>query len=167
MNGYVVTTLRAVIAVALIGSVGVQALFVSLLWSDDDARLAIRVPFVVLVCLGILALQVIGVCVWRLLTMVRQGTVFSFGAFRYVDWVIGSIAAGSVVVFGLAVLAAYSNRTTPGDEVAPGVVGMICGISLVIAGVALVVYVMKTLLRQAVALDDEAKQLQAELDEVI
>ncbi len=168
MRAYVVTALRVVIALALAGSLAVQGLMVSLIWIDmEDARMDIRVPFATLVVLGVLALQVIGVCVWRLLTMVRRGTVFSFGAFRYVDLIIGAIAAGSGVVFGFAVLAAYSNRTTPGDEIAPGLVGLICGISLVIAGVALVVYVMRTLLTQAVALDDATKQLQAELSEVI
>lgn len=152
---------------AIAGSLVVQGLMVPLIWIDmGDARMDIRVPLAVLVVLGVLALQVIGVCIWRLLTMVRRGTFFSFGAFRYVDLVIGAIAAGSGVVLGFAVLAAYRNRTSPGDEVAPGLVGPICGMSLVIA-VALVVYVMRNLLTQAVALDDATKQLQAELGEVI
>lgn len=168
MTTHVVTALRVVIAVALAGSLAVQGLMVPLLWIDlEDARMDIRVPFAMLVVLGVLALQVIGVCIWRLLTMVRRGTVFSFAAFRYVDLVIGAIAAGSAVIFGFAVLAAYSNRTTPGDEIAPGLVGFICGISLVVAGVALVVYVMRHLLTQAVALDDTTKRLQAELSAVI
>lgn len=168
MNTYVIAALRVVIALAIAGSLVVQGLMVPLIWIDmEDARMDIRVPLAVLVVLGVLALQVIGVCIWRLLTMVRRGTVFSFGAFRYVDLVIGAIAAGSGVVLGFAILAAYSNRTSPGDEVAPGLVGLICGISLVIAGVALVVYVMRSLLAQAVALDDATKQLQAELGEVI
>ena len=80
---------------------------------------------------------------------------------------IAAIGAGAVVVLGLAVLAAYANRTTPGDEIAPGAVGIVCGLALVAGGVALVVYVMRTLLAQAVALDDETKRLQAELDGVI
>ena len=168
MNIYVVTALRVVIAIALAGSLVVQGLVVTLAWNDlDDARTDIRVPLVGLVLVGVLALQVIGVCTWRLLTMVRRGTVFSFGAFRYVDLVIGAIATGAGVLFGFAVLAAYTNRTTPGDEIAPGLVGLVCGLSLVVAGVALLVLVMRTLLAQAVALDDEAKQLQAELSEVI
>ncbi len=47
-----------------------------------------------------------------------------------------------------------------------GLVGPVL-LALVVAGVALLVYVMRTLLAQAVALDDETKQLQAELSEVI
>jgi hypothetical protein len=112
-------------------------------------------------------MQVTAGCIWRLLTMVRRGTVFSHDAFRYVDIVIGAIAAASVLTFALACVAAISNRTTPGDAVAPGVVGLICGVSLVVAGVALVVYVLRMLLAQAVALDSAAKHLQSELDEVI
>jgi len=112
-------------------------------------------------------MQVTGVCIWRLLTMVRRGSVFSHAAFRYVDIVVGAIATASVLTFGIAVVGAYSNRTNPGDEVAPGAVAMICGAALVVAGVALLVLVLRTLLAQAVALDSTAKHLQSELDEVI
>lgn len=168
MSIYAVTALRVVIAVALVGSLAVQVLMVPLVWVDmEDARLDIRIPFAVLVVVGVACLQVVGVCTWRLLTMVRQGTVFSFAAFRFVDLMIGAIAVAAAVVLGFAVLASYSNRTSPGDEVAPGLVGLVCGLALVVGGVALLVYVMRSLLAQAVALDDEAKALQAELRGVI
>lgn len=168
MGNLAVLALRIVIALALLGSVVVQAVLVPLTWIDmDDADASVRVPFVVILVLGVLTLQVTGVCIWRLLTMVRRGTVFSHAAFRYVDVVIGAIASAAVLVFAVACVAAYSNRTNPGDEVAPGLVGLICGIALVIGGVALIVVVMRALLAQAVALDTEKKSLQSELDEVI
>ena len=97
-----------------------------------------------LLILEVVALQVVAVCIWQLLTLVRRGTVFSDAAFRYVDVVIGAITAGSVVTAVIAVM------LVPG-ETAPGVVGLICGASLVIAGVALVVYVLRMLLKQAVS----------------
>ncbi len=168
MSSWAVRALRVVIAVALVGSLVVQLVLVPLLWLDlDDAPEAVRVPLVVIGVLGVGTLQVTGVCIWRLLTMVGRGTVFSPAAFRYVDIVIGAIATGAVLLFGVAVVARFSNRSTPGDEVPPGVVALICGLALVIAGVALVVYVLRMLLVQAVALDSEAKHLQSELDEVI
>lgn len=105
-------------------------------------------------------MQVTLVCVWRLLTMVRRGTVFSHGAFLYVDIIFGAVAAASVLVFALAVMLA------PGDA-APGIVLLISGASLLIAGVALIILVLRTLLAQAVARDAEANQLRAELGEVI
>jgi hypothetical protein len=157
-----VFALRAVLVVAFAGSLVVQGLMVPLLWIDlDEAPAAVRVPLVVIVVLGIVTLQVTAVCIWRLLTMVRRGTVFSHAAFRYVDIVIGAIAAASVLTFAMAVTLA------PGEAVAPGIVGLICGLSLVVAGVALVVYVLRMLLAQAVATSTEAQQLRAELDEVI
>ena len=168
MSKLTILALRVVIVIALLGSLLVQGVLTPLIWMDmDAARPEVRIPFVAIVVLGVGSLQVIAVCIWRLLTMVRRGTVFSHAAFRYVDVVIGAIATASVLVFAVAVVAAYSNRTTPGDEVAPGLVGLICGLSLVVAGVALVVLVLRALLAQAVALDSETKHLQAELSEVI
>lgn len=156
MSRLTVLALRGVIVLALAGSLVVQALVVPLLWLDlDGARPSVRVPLVAIAVLGVLTLQVTGVCIWRLLTMVRRGTVFSHAAFRYVDLVIGAIAAAAVLVFAIAVVAAYSNRTTPGDEVAPGLVGLVCGLALVVGGVALVVLVLRALLAQAVALRTE------------
>ena len=76
------------------------------------------------------------------------------------DVIIGSIVAGSVLTFALAVMLA------PGDA-PPGIVGLICGASLVIAGVALIVFVLRVLLAQAVAREAEALHLRSELDEVI
>ncbi|MFZ2528822.1 MAG: DUF2975 domain-containing protein [Rhodococcus sp. (in: high G+C Gram-positive bacteria)] len=162
MGNLAVLPLRAVIAIALAGSLFVQAVMVPLLWVDlDDAPAAVRIPVIVIVLLGIVTLQVVGVCVWKLLTMVRRGTVFSSAAFRYVDIAIGAIATASVLTFGLAVVLA------PGEAVPPGMVGLVCGESLVVAGVALLVFVLRMLLAQAVTVSAEARHLQSELDEVI
>jgi hypothetical protein len=170
MGNLALHALRVVLAVCLAGTVFVQAVMVPLLAVDlqaDEGMVlgglripALAVVFLCLVLLGVVTIQITLICVWRLLTMVRRGTVFSHGAFRYVDVVIGAIAAASVLTFGVAVTLA------PG-EVAPGIVLLICGAALMIAGVALIVLVMRMLLAQAVARDAEAKHLQAELDEVI
>ncbi len=163
MGKLTILALRIVLALVLAGSLFVQVWMVPLLSIDLEeagAPTELRIPFLAIVVLGILTVQVSAVCVWRLLTMVRRGTVFSHAAFRYVDIIFGAVAAASVLVFGLAVLLA------PGD-VAPGIVGLICGASLMIAGVALLVLVLRTLLAQAVAVDAEAQHLRTELGEVI
>lgn len=168
MSAWVIRTLRVVIGVALIGSVIVQGAIVALLWWDTDEELTgIGVALAVIGVLGVATLQVIAVCVWRLLTMVGRGTVFSHAAFRFVDLIIGAIGAAAALTLSVAVVARFANHAVPGDEVAPGLVGLICGFALVIAGVALLVYVMRTLLAQAVALDSEARHLKSELNEVI
>jgi hypothetical protein len=157
--------LRVVLALLLAGSSFVQLVMVPLLAIDlddlDPEYAYLRAPLLVIVVLGIVAIQVILVCVWRLLTMVRRGTVFSHAAFRYVDVVIGALGAASLVVFGLGVLLA------PGEAVAPGIVLLIGGLGVLVAAVALIVLVLRMLLTQAVALNTETRVLQAELDEVI
>lgn len=169
MGIWAVRTLRVVIAIALAGSLVVQLVMVASLWmsTGDTGRDGVMVSLVVIGVLAVGTLQVIAVCIWRLLTMVGCGTVFSRKSFRYVDAVIGAIATAAVLVIGVAVVARFANHATPGDEVAPGMVGLICGLALVVGGVALVVYVLRMLLAQAVALDSEARHLQSELDEVI
>lgn len=168
MSVWVVRVLRFVIAVSVVGSVVVQAGMIALLWVDtDEAPTGLDVLLVIIGVLGVATLQVVAVCIWRLLTMARRGTVFSHAAFRYVDRVIAALSAGAVLVLGVAVVARFANHATEGDEVAPGLVGLICGFALVTAGVALIVYVMRSLLAQAVALQSTAAQLQSELDEVI
>lgn len=164
--GIVATTaLRVVLVLALAGSVFVQAVMVPLVAVDlgeagGDVA-AVRVPVVAILLLGIVTLQVSAVCIWRLLTMVRRGTVFSHAAFRYVDVVVGALAAASLLTFALGVVLA------PGEAVPPGMVLLLGGLGIVVAGGALLVLMLRMLLAQAVALDATTHRLRAELDEVI
>ncbi|TMR95244.1 DUF2975 domain-containing protein [Nonomuraea basaltis] len=165
MGKLTVLTLRAMLVALLAGSVFVQTAMVPLLAIDLEALNAdlahLRTPFLVITVLGVVTVQVVLVCVWRLATMVRRGTVFSHAAFRYVDVVIGAIVAAAFLMFALGVILA------PGDPVPPGMVLLIGGAGVAILGVALIVLVLRMLLAQAVARDVEAAQMQAELDEVI
>lgn len=162
MRNLTVLALRVVIALALAGTLFVQGFMTPLLWQDlDEAPPGVRVPFVVIFVLGIVTLQVCAVCVWRLLTMVRREEVFTPKAFRWVDVIVGAIAAAAVLAFALAVVLA------PGEAVAPGIVLLICGAALVLGGIALVVLLLRMLLAQAVDRDREARRLRDELDEVI
>jgi hypothetical protein len=160
-----VLALRAVLVALLAGSVFVQTVMVWLLAKDleelDPDYAYLRVPLLAIIVLGILTAQVVLVCVWRLVTMVRRGTVFSHAAFRFVDVVIGAFVVAALLVFALGCLLA------PGEAVAPGLVLLIGGAGVAVLAMALVVVVLRMLLAQAVARDVEAAQLQAELREVI
>jgi hypothetical protein len=165
MGRLTVPALRVVLVLLLAGSVVVQTVMVALLardLEDLDTDLAyLRTPILVITVLGVVTIEVVLLCVWRLLTMVQRGTVFSHAAFRYVHIVIGAIVAAAALLLALAVVLA------PGEAVAPGVVLLLCGAVLAVLGVALVVLVLRMLLAQAVAREVEAAQMQAELDEVI
>ncbi|MFD0040103.1 DUF2975 domain-containing protein [Streptomyces anulatus] len=163
MGKLTVRALRAVLVVVLAGSVFVQALMVWVLVSGsdpEDGSLPLT-PLRVITILGIGTAQVALVCVWRLVTMVRRGTVFSHAAFRYVDVIIGAIVAAALVWFAVTALNA------PGQRDDPGVTLIMGGIGVAVLGVALLVLVLRTLLAQAVARDVEAAEMRAELDEVI
>ncbi|MFG3202411.1 DUF2975 domain-containing protein [Streptomyces sp. NPDC048192] len=158
-----VAALRAVLVVVLAGTVFVQA---GMVWAlaggndPEDGSLPLT-PLRVVTILGMVSVQVAVVCVWRLVAMVRRGTVFSHAAFRYVNGVIGAIVAAALAWFTVTALNAPGQRDDPGVTVIMG------GIGLAILGVALIVLVLRMLLAQAVARDVEAARMQAELDEVI
>ena len=161
MGKLTVHVLRAVLAVLLTGTVFVQAMMVlALAIKPDDGSLPLT-PLRVITILGMVSVQVALVCVWRLVTMVRRGTVFSHAAFRYVDVVIGAIVAAALVWFAVTAINA------PGQRADPGVTLIMGGVGVAILGVALIVLVLRMLLAQAVARDGEAAQLRAELDDVI
>lgn len=163
MGKLTVLALRAVLVALLAGSLFVQTVMAVLLAVDvEDSALSGRlVPILTIVVLGVVAAQVVLVCVWRLVTMVRRGTVFSPAAFRHVHLMIGAFVSASLLVFALGVVLA------PGEAVAPGIVLLLCGAALAVFGVALVVLVLRMLLAQAVARDVEASRMRAELAEVI
>ena len=163
MGKLTVRALRTVLAVVLTGTVLIQVLMVWTLISGndpEDGSLPL-IPLRLIVILGVVSAQVAVVCVWRLVTMVRRGTVFSHAAFRYVDVIIGAIVAAALVWFAVTALNA------PGQRDDPGVTLIMGGIGVAILGAALIVLVLRMLLAQAVARDVEAAHMQAELDEVI
>ncbi|MFC8507584.1 DUF2975 domain-containing protein [Streptomyces sp. NPDC057411] len=161
MGRLTVQALRTVLVVGLVGTLFVQVLMVWALFADPEDGTLPLTPIRVVVILGAGAVQVVQVCVWRLVAMVRRGTVFSHAAFRYVDGVVGAFVALGVLWFTLAVLMAWGQEMEPPGKLFLGAVGV------AILGVALIVRVLRMLLAQAVARDIEAARMQAELDEVI
>ncbi len=161
MGKLTVGALRAVLAVVLTGTVLVQAMMVwALIDKPGDGSLPLT-PLRLVTILGMVSVQAAGVSVWRLVAMVRRGTVFSHAAFRYVNVVIGAIVVAALVWFSVTAINA------PGQRDDPGVTVIMAGIGVAILGVALIVLVMRMLLAQAVARDVEATRMRAELDEVI
>ena len=163
MGKLTVQALRAVLAAVLTGTALIQVLMVWTLISGNDPEDGSRplTSLRLITILGLVTVQVVLICVWRLMTMVRRGTVFSDAAFRYVDIVIGAIVAAALVWFAVTAINAPDQRADPGVTLIMG------GIGVAILGVALIVLVLRMLLAQAVARDVEAAQIQAELDEVV
>lgn len=142
-----VAALRLVLSVVLVGTAAIQ---VAMLWTliagnDPEAGSAALTAMRVSTVLGMAAVQTVSVSVWRLVTMVRRGTLFSAGAFRYVDITTGAIVAAALLWFVVTAVNA------PGQRDDPGVTIIMAGIGVAILGVALIVRILRTLLAQAVA----------------
>src|ERR1051326_1047029 len=126
MGKLTVRALRAVLAVVLTGTVFVQAGMVWALVSGSDPEdgslplTALRV----ITILGMVTVQVALVCVWRLVAMVRRGTVFSHAAFRYVDVVIGAIVAAALLWFAVTIITAPGQRDDRGVTLIMGGIGV-------------------------------------------
>ena len=165
MNQVIVVAVRAVLAASFAGAVGLQALLTwaivkTLTYGDAVHPVEVAVLAAAVLCLGLL--EVVLVSVWRLLTMARRGTVFTAPAFRWVDAVIGAAALASAALVAVGVLLAPE----PDSVAPPGAVLLLGGAALLAAGLALVVYVMRALLAQAIAREQEARELRAELEDV-
>ncbi|WP_328904098.1 DUF2975 domain-containing protein [Streptomyces sp. NBC_00441] len=156
MGRLTVGALRAMLVVVCAGTLFVQAGMAWALISGNDPEDGSMplTPLRVLTILGMVSVQVVAVCVWRLVAMARRGTVFSHAAFRYVDGVIGAITSAALVWFVVTAVNA------PGQRDDPGVTVIMAGVGVGILGVALIVLVLRALLAQAA-------RMRAELNEVI
>jgi len=113
----------------------------------------LEAPGVVLVGALLACAQVVLVCVWRLLTLVSRDSVFDAHSFRWVDAIIAAVgAAGVIVVVGMAVI----GEAQAGSPFL-ALTGTIALITIV--GLALVILVMRKLLRQATVLRQDMAEV--------
>jgi len=98
--------------------------------------------------LGLLCVQVVIVCTWRLLTLVRHDRIFSASSLPWVDAILWAVAAGWVLLLG-AVVPVFVFADL--DD-APGLAALHLLLRLVGAALGLLMVVMRALLRQATML---------------
>jgi hypothetical protein len=116
----------------------------------EDADL--RWPLTVYAGVLILCVQVVVVCTWRLLSMVRQDAIFTVDALRWVDIIIVSLATAWTLAAAGSLWAVW-GADDPGGPL------LLFVILLVGAAFGLVVVVMRELLRQATTLRSELAEV--------
>lgn len=104
-----------------------------------------RWPLTAWAVLELLCVQVVIVCTWRLLTMVRQDRIFTENALRWVDGIVAAIGLGWLL---LAVIWVFVGLHA--DD--PGAPMVLTVFVLVGAVLGLLMLVMRELLRQATTL---------------
>ena len=112
-------------------------------WAREDPDFEpLKWPMLLTSVAVVLCVQVVIVCTWRLLTMVKDDRIFSDESFRWVDVIVGAIVVAEVAMASLLVYL-YFTWDDPGMGVLL-MLGMLGG-----AVVGLLLVVMRALLRQA------------------
>lgn len=114
----------------------------------------LRVPGIVIGVVFALCAQVLLVCVWRLLSLVRAGAIFSERAFVWVDVALGAVAVATLLVVGSLIILQIAGASPPS-------ISLLCLMGIVVgAGLSLLIVVLRGLLRKA-------SQLEHDLSEVV
>lgn len=111
--------------------------------SPDEAYL--RWPLTAVTVFWVLCIQVVIVCTWKLLSMVKNDRIFSDASLAWVDAIVWAIAAAWLVLLGVFLYVGF-NADDPGMPVL---------LFLMVVGIAvlgLLMLVMRALLRQATTL---------------
>ena len=112
---------------------------------EDPEHAYLRWPATAVTVFWLLCVQVVIVCTWQLLTLVKNDRIFTDAALVWVNGIVGAIAAAWVVL-GAVFLYVGFNATDPALPLL---------LSLMVVGVtvlALLMVVMRVLLRQATTL---------------
>lgn len=114
--------------------------------ADQDPDLAyLRWPALVFGIVELLCVQVVIVCTWKLLGMVRSGRIFSEAAFAWVNTIVWTMITAWVLLFGMFV---FVTVLVAG----PGLPVLLFGMVLAGGVLVLLMLVMRALLRQATTL---------------
>jgi hypothetical protein len=108
----------------------------------------LRWPLTVFSILEVVCVQVVIVCIWRLLTLVKADRIFSEKAFGWVNVILVAMVAGWVLLLGMTIY--LSLRA---DD--PGLPILLIGLVLAGGVVLLLMVVMRALLRQATTLQTD------------
>lgn len=152
MTPRILWVLRIIFGIGFLGALAVQVLMITQLVIDtlEHGTLS-RTPLVILVLLFVVGfglVQFIIICLFRLLAMVERDEIFNRRAITWVDRITVAIALAAVLVLPFGYILAELDD-------APGVVIVAMVVSLLVLGVALLVYVTRTLLARAIGFSTE------------
>ena len=114
--------------------------------ADEEPDLAyLRWPALAFSIVELVCVQVVIVCTWKLLGMVKDDRIFSEAAFSWVNTIVWTMVAAWVLLFGAFVSVAFIVE-------GPGLPVLLFGVVLAGGVLVLLMFVMRALLRQATTL---------------
>ncbi len=112
---------------------------------QDPGHAYLRWPATIVTIFWVLCVQVVIVCTWQLLTLVKRDRIFTEASLRWVDGIVWAVGAGWLTLTGVFLYVGFSARD-------PGL-PLVLFLSLVgVSVVGLLVVVLRALLRQATTL---------------
>jgi hypothetical protein len=114
--------------------------------AEESPHLAyLRWPMTAVSVFWVLCVQVVIVCTWKLLTMVKNDRIFSEASLAWVDAIVWAIVAAWVVLLGVFLYIGFHAND-------PGVPVLLFLMLIGVAVLGLLMVVMRALLRQATTL---------------
>lgn len=114
---------------------------------------ALQAPALVIAVAFILCVQVVLVCIWRLLRLIDGDVPFSAKSFRYIDVIIAAIVIADLLILTALILLTAAGAGNP-SVLLLGSFGVVVG-----AGLALLVAVLRGLLAQALELQQDLAEV--------
>jgi hypothetical protein len=159
---WVVVPLRVLLVLVFVGLVVAQVLslpgeFSQMARENPEAGF---IPWLLLTfaILEALCFQIVIVCVWRLLTLIRADRIFSEKSFIWVDVIVWTVAVAWVLLAAVAAYLIGIIYFTP-ELRDPGTPILLTGMTLIGGVVALVIVVLRALLRQATVLRSDLEEV--------
>ncbi|WP_104092121.1 DUF2975 domain-containing protein [Arthrobacter sp. GMC3] len=158
MKDSAIVILRAFLVMIFLGAFLGQLVIVPAFANESTAAFPelafLAAPYTIVVNAGIACLQVMGLAIWILLSMVQRDVIFTSQAFRWVNVIIWSAAGATMLVLSLGVhLLGVMQVGGPGVLLAIGG-ATICGTAFV-----LLMLVMRGLLHNATTMENELAKL--------
>jgi hypothetical protein len=145
----VVATLRVFLAVLFAVLVMLQTFSLpgqfAYMAEESPEEAYLRWPLTAVSVFWVLCAQVVIVCTWRLLTLVRDDRIFSDASLAWVNGIVWAVAAAWVVLLGVFLYVGF--RATD-----PGLPLLLFVLLTAVAVLGLLMVVMRALLRQATTL---------------
>jgi hypothetical protein len=158
----VVVPLRVLLVLVFFGLVVAQVLSLpgEFRQMADENPEAAFIPWLLLTLaiLEVLCFQVVIVCTWRLLTLVRADRIFSDESFVWVDVIVWAVATAWALLAGVSAYLVGVIYFTP-ELRDPGTPILLTGMVLIGAVVVLTVVVLRALLRQATVLRTDLEEV--------
>ena len=112
---------------------------------EDPDMAYLRWPATAVTVFWVLCVQVVIICTWQLLTLVKRDRIFTEASLRWVDGIVWAVAAAWVVLVGVFLYVGF-NADDPGLPLLLFL--LVTGVSVL----GLLMVVLRALLRQATTL---------------